>query len=274
MKNAVARLLISLFVVATAIGFSSPSWAWTVYMDFEGGAPGQSARGDTAFSEAFATTYSNERAFAGNQSGRMTVTGGTTAYGEWGGIRKLPAYPKEGEEMWLRAAVYFPTTFDYSANPWLKFLRIHTRSAAGSNEGYLDLYILNNGLFSYNNEVTGTVNNPLGVTLQKGKWETYEVYVKFSSVAGQGIYRVWQNGKLIHDNKSLKTLRSSSSSSDAVYIFTYWNGGAPKSQQAFVDDVVITTTRPSARDTAGNYMIGPAPYGAKRPAAPASLLIQ
>lgn len=243
-------------------------------MSFEDGAPGQSARGDTAFSDAMDTTYSNERTFAGNQSGRMTVTGGSTAYGEWGGIRSLPARPKEGEEMWLRAAIYFPTTFDYSANPWLKFLRIHTMSDARSNQGYLDLYILNNGKLSYNNEVTETVDYIASEPLQKGKWETYEVYVKFSSVAGQGMYRVWQNGKLVHENSSRKTLSGSTSYSDAVYIFTYWNGGAPKSQQAFVDDVVITTTRPSARDEKGNPMVGPAPYGAKRPSAPASLRIQ
>lgn len=243
-------------------------------MDFESGLPGATARGDAAFSDAMETKYSNERAFAGTQSARMSVTGGSTAFGEWGAIRNLPAKVKEGEELWFRVATYFPTTFNYTANPRLKFLRVHTMSDASANQGYIDLYILPNGKFSYDNEILNTVTFDLGAPVQKGKWETYEVYVKFSSVSGQGIFRVWQNGKLIHENKSWQTLRGSSSYSDRVHIFTYWNGGAPQSQSAFVDDVVITTTRPSARDSAGNYMIGTSPVNAKRPAAPTGLAVQ
>ncbi len=243
-------------------------------MDFESGLPGQSARGDAAFSDPMATTYSNERAFAGNQSARMAVTEGSTAFGEWGAIRNLPSRPKEGDEMWFRVAAYFPSTFDYTANPRLKFLRIHTMSDSASNEGYIDVYILPNGLFTYDTEILNYVTKDLGAPLQKGKWETYEVYVKFSSVSGQGIFRLWQNGKLIHENKQWKTLRSASSYSDRVHIFTYWNGGAPKSQSAFIDDVVIANTRPTARDAAGNYMIGPSRYGVKMPSPPASLRVQ
>ena len=38
---------------------------------------------------------------------------------------------------------------------------------------------------------------------------------------------------------------------------TNWNGGSPKAQTQYIDDVVITTNTPVQRDAAGNPMIGP-----------------
>lgn len=267
MKHIAARLFAFLFLAGT-LAFSVPSFAWTVHLGFDSGTLGQLAQGTGGFSESFATAYSNEAAYQSRQSAKMYVTAGSDGWGQWGAIHNLPARPKEGEEMWLRVASYFPSTFDYSANPHLKFLRIHTRSDAAENQGYLDLYIRNSGLLAYVNEPVGVITSEFGSQVQKGKWEIYEVYVKFSSVAGQGIFRVWQNGKLVHENRQWKTLSGSASYSDRIHIFTYWNGGAPKTQSAYIDDVVITTTQPSARDAGGNYMIGTTLYGAKVPSVP------
>ena len=191
--------------------------------------------------------------FDGARAVQMSIDKGSFGSGTWGANVNYPSLLGEGSEAWLRVATYFPANFMW-AQVKLKFLRFHTPS------GYVDTYILNNGQFSYDNEVAGTSTQakPIGQPVQKGKWETYEQYVKFSSVPGQGVYRLWQNGKLVYEDKTLRTLPNSSATSDMALIFTYWNQAAPQTQSMYIDDIVWTSTRPSCVDDHGNYMIGPA----------------
>jgi hypothetical protein len=249
--------------VATALfagilgGISTNATAWSMVADFEDGVVGQKAQGASAFSEGFsASKIVSDVVYDGGKAAILGITAGSDGWGEWGGRFVFPVKLYEGSEAWMRGSLYFPTTFNYTASPRLKFFRFHTA------EGHIDLYILPNGKLDYDNEVTHytTANNSslyFG-SIVKGTWQTYEVYVKFSSVPGQGIYRVWQNGKLVYEDKTQKTLQTTSSFSDFSYVFTYWNGNAPQTQSLYLDDVIITSDRPGCQDDHGNYFIGPA----------------
>lgn len=241
------------------------AFGWSLVGDFEGNAIGKPANGLTGLGEAFSkATVTSDRAFDGGKSAKMGIDAGSSGSSSWGGIMYHPVDLYEGSELWFRVSSYFPSSFIAVGNPRLKFLRVHTQTTAGGNDGYLDLYILPNGQFSHDNEIIGisTVNGVnrvyLGSPLKKDVWETYEVYVKFSSQPGSGIYRVWQNGNLIYENKTQKTLKTASSYSDRSHIFTYWNGDAPQTQYMYIDDLIITSERPTCQDSKGNNMIGPA----------------
>ena len=89
-----------------------------------------------------------------------------------------------------------------------------------------------------------------------GNWYALEMYVKFSSKPGQGIYRIWEDGNLIFEDKDTATFRNPTDVSTYVLIGNYWNGSGPKIQAPYVDDVVITNQKPSRIDANGNPMIG------------------
>lgn len=265
------RLLATVMLFSTMCCMNTVAFAWTQVGDFEGGVVGQPANGATGMNEAFSkSSISSDRAFDGTKSAKMGIDAGTTGSSSWGGIMYHPVNLYEGSEVWFRVSTNFPASFNLTGNPRLKFLRVHTLSSAGGNDGYLDLYILPQGGFSHDNELTGisTIEGvggaPFGKAIVKDVWESYEVYVKFSAQPGNGIFRAWQNGKLIYENKIQRTLSSSSSWSDRAHLFTYWNGNAPQTQSMYVDDVIITSDRPSCQDENGNYMIGPAKSSAPR----------
>lgn len=81
------------------------------------------------------------------------------------------------------------------------------------------------------------------------------MYVRLSTT--QPLFRIWKNGTLVIEDATTPTLGSSSDQADFSYVFTYWNGGSPQDQTAFVDELVYTTSRPSQHDASGNPMIGP-----------------
>ena len=181
--------------------------------------------------------------------------------------------------MWFRVRTFMPPGFDYTAEPRLKFLRIATKHSDGSGMGHNDIYLMPPGT---NPPLYWIYEGNVGVyqrggSLQfgnqsdqvlKGAWETYEFYVKFDTEpdrsankvgqgagSGQGRVKVWKNGKLLLDHGE-RTLKDANGYVGDSYIFTYWNKGSPATQEMYVDDVVITTDVPSARDSNGNPFIG------------------
>jgi hypothetical protein len=84
--------------------------------------------------------------------------------------------------------------------------------------------------------------------------------VKFDTVAvkngGQAEIRFWKNGALMADLTDRITMKTTASYSDQTNLFTYWNGGAPATEAMYVDDLVLTTDTPSAKDAAGHPYVG------------------
>jgi hypothetical protein len=184
---------------------------------------------------------------------------------------------KRGAEVWTRVSLFIPSSFNITTNTGvLKFMRVHTANSSGGNEGYHDLLISNPGTtqwdagvgnwtasYIYNYEgfakLIGVGTVPTNDAV-KGKWETYEIYVKLDSTSkdagGMGEVRIWKNNTLLLDRTNTATLVGSSSIADAFYLFTYWNGNAPATQSLYVDDVIVTSDTPANKDSAGHPFIG------------------
>lgn len=264
-----------LFILFSLLLCSMQLNAWTVTKDFEDGVIGEKAQSKDAFDGAAgASKYSDKLVVSGSHSVEVNIKAGDTGFGQWGGMLDFPSDLKDGDEIWFRGYYYFPLTFDFTATGMgLKTMRIHTANSNNQNEGYMDLLIddkivvwseVASSDFGANNpganetqvNASGFNRNYVGKTVPKGRWHVIEQYVKFASKPKAGIYRVWQDGKLVFQDLETYTLRSSTSKSDYIYMFTYWNGGAPKAQSAYVDHVVITSTRPDTTDSFGNPFIG------------------
>lgn len=238
--------------------------AWTIKANFNNGPLGEKAdKGGDGFSGAGGkSVYSNEEKFKGNVV-KLQIKKSETGYGNWGGEL---IYPKtfKGETIWFLVHTYIPQSFDhysYGEGNRLKFMRIHTLTADNQNIGYNDIYfdmksVENPFAYIYEGEhkwsiIGGTNNYPI-----KDSWESYEFAVTLDSksVADGGLaeVRFWKNGILLKHITDRITLKYDDAYSNRSLLFTYWNGGAPKDQYMYADEITITNETPSLRDE-NNY---------------------
>lgn len=240
---------------------------FTIIKNFNKGPAGSRAEdnGDDFNDAAGGSYYTADHSAEGGLAAELNIGAGQTAFGSWGGIVYPPSNLHKGTELWYRVKMYWPAGFNYNANPHLKFLRVHTRSDATSNEGYDDWYINPTGSANpfkviFEGEQVWTQFGSATDIIQFNTWETYEMYLYLDDVpvsqGGKARIRVWKNGKLLKDIINRKTLVSSGSYANGFYLFTYWNGSSPQTQKAYVDDMVITTQTPTARDAQGNPYVG------------------
>ena len=251
----------------------------TLGSKYEGNGSDQwtSASGDTLIDDTFV--------FEGKQSFKMHANKGTPnnggEYGTWGGIKELPTLLHKGDVIHLQVALYLPTTFDWTANPWLKFMRVPPTMASDgtTNHGYNDIYI-------YNQHVTPGQDGQLNsiyegaqvwasstAVLQKGSWQVAEFEVTFDDVSvdkgGQGRTRLWLwNGggsmTLTLDRTDSATLTDATDQVDGFYLFTYWNSGSEdgtyptQAQDCWADRIVIEKdmSKLVETDSHGNKVIG------------------
>lgn len=262
--------------------FSNQVSAWTIKTTFENGSAGDKAmlpNKDAFHGHANNSKYTTLKKLSGKQSGSVTSIGGDTTggFGKWGGSWKFDSNLKQGDEIWFRVWVYYPKDFDFSSSSseGMKFMRIHVTKQNGDNDGYHHNYISeggdvgklyigggvrgSDGKTIFENKTKAELRGPSNsgiVQITLGQWHAYEQYVRFDSTPGKGIRRTWYDGQLIMEDKQTATLGASTSYSDLVYMWTYWNGGAPKNQTAYIDDVIITSDQPSNSDSLGNRYIG------------------
>jgi hypothetical protein len=273
------KLAATVLAAVAATALTPRADAWTISQNFDSSAVGSSCGWDAGGG----STVSSTQAYSPKNSCQLTVTAGQTAYGMWGGVIAHPSNVQRGGQLWFRVRTFMPVGFNYNSTgegDHLKFFRFHTMSNSNSNEGYDDIYINPAGSnppfqFIYEGEQVwdyiGTLTGKLtGVLLGDnsdpivlGQWETYEYWVKFDTVSvqkgGQAEVRFWKNGALMADMTDRITLATTDGYSDQTNLFTYWNGGAPATEAMYVDDLVLTTDTPSAKDAAGNPYIGVGP---------------
>lgn len=266
-----------MLMLATSTGLQ----AWTERRDFNGGTLGEKvdlhAQGRTV--------YDNTHVLEGDMSAKLTAIEGETGYGNWGGYIAYPTPLQKGDEIWFRVNVYFPTGFDYRSygeGNRLKFLRFDTLSASGSNQGYNDIYIdkIDSSVpFKYIKEAGLVGWRNIGDLSQLPKfdrWEAYEFYVYFDNIpkaqGGHAIVRFWKNGRLLREITDVNTLNEANSISTRALLFTYWNGGSPKTQSMWVDSIVLTSDTPDRKDELGNHYIG-MPAINQRPLSPERIII-
>ena len=228
-----------------------------------------------------------DEAYGGSHGCRLSVVGGTDGWGTWGGAIRFPSKLVRGDQLWIRVRTKVPMDFDYGsygAGERLKFLRVHTAGEDGKHIGYDDLYIQREGSANPFNWIyeSEEIWSPVGETsdgIQRGTWETYEIYLKFDNVpqaaGGAARVRIWKNGRLLKDIQDRITLRTALAYADYFYFFTYWNGNAPKTQFMFTDDVIVQSAVPSARDAEGFAFIGTENEipDSQRPASPENLRV-
>jgi len=252
--------VLAVWLVTLFLAFPVTAHAWYTTADFETGGPADPAEGPEAFDTARDTTYlSNSYARNGTQSAEARIaTGGTSGMG---GTFFFDDNPGEGGELYFRAAFYFPAGFDLSATgAGLKLVRFEIKDASGANEGFHNVLVRPGGI-AVTSQVSGstlTGNNPvrtgLGGAFPVGRWVVVETYFRFSATGGT--WRIWRDGELVFNDERTHTLRTSASYALRALVFSYWNGGAPTSQSAYIDDCALTNETPSDRDSAGNPFIG------------------
>ncbi len=122
--------------------------------DFNNGVPGEQV---TEFSDASGHTYYDTTiVYDGANSAQMNIQQGADGWGLWGGRKQFPSELGEGDEVWVKVHTFFPTDFNIIADPFLKFLRFRVKTGSGTHLGYVDLYIMNDGSYRYQNELSTT----------------------------------------------------------------------------------------------------------------------
>jgi hypothetical protein len=262
---------ITLVCIASFL-YSAQVSAWTKTFDWEGFP--NASRDNAGMALMRNAETSNKYAHSGNMSLEIGVVKGDSKFGGSFGLppkavdgpsgerwaeMSLPDI-KEGDEFWYRIWYYFPTGYDFTtdSSQGLKMSRIRTQGSGGGFEGSIDI-LIDSGITLGNeikNALPSSQRNSQGSMVPRGKWHAIESYTKFSSVPGKSIRRVWQDGKLIFEDKQSPTLKTSKSTAAQMFLFTYWNGSAPKTQQCYMDDMVFTTDTPTNKDSSGNSYIG------------------
>lgn len=243
---------------------------------FEGGIAGQSpTQGPTGFDgEGSQNEYSTRQVHSGELAARMSKYPGVSTF-SFGGRFNYDEPLVAGDEVWWRAAVYFPTQEDHNANPRLKFFRImRLHHSDGSGWGYVDWYINNNGTHRYIYEPSGvrvdtgeqilaqTLAGPVNFGVAgdpdsaviPGEWAEWQMHVRLhaypADTDAEGAFvRFYKNGQLIHERSDIPTLLDDSGDGPFAPIglfMTYWNGvdtQFPPEGAWYVDDFTVAVSR-------------------------------
>ncbi|MFT5548317.1 MAG: hypothetical protein ACI9CO_000231 [Candidatus Azotimanducaceae bacterium] len=241
----------------------------------------QQAGEESFTSDAHLTKYTSKESYGGGRAYEMTALQGKTGFGHFGGIVNFTQCGHaggrvlvKGEEIWIRFRIKFPRDFQFNSNGRNKFLRLrtfHDENGTPVSEGYNDLYIdgppgtephKGRAPFQYIFEGAAKWYRLTDAPFfEMGKWETIEYHIRLDdqkgTEGGNSMMRVWLNGNLIGETNDRNTLKTPESYINSLYFFTYWdNEGADKTQTLWVDDLVITSDRPSEVDANGNPFIG------------------
>ena len=218
--------------------------------------------------------FSKENAESGSQSAKLSWQQGTSGYATANGEFYYPTVVGKGSELWIRAYYYFKSPWSWSTpgGSVIKILRSAVKTSGGANAGMLSVFSNTRGQITLSDELltTNITEFPTGTYFDIDKWQCIEMYIYFSDT--NPIFRIWKNGVLVVEDRTKRTLRSST---DVAHMTTmhYWNGMAPQNQTEYVDNFIITTDRPAKRDANGNYMIGPVD-GTVAPGTPQALMVR
>src|SRR5690606_4330165 len=184
------------------------------YDGFESYEPEESLSSNNPFGAAGRTRATDTVAHTGQMAARMEIRpeddGG---FGQWGGILSLPDVGVGGS-VWVRLWAQWPSEFEFSASPWMKFIRLHNISAEGENAGYNDLYVDQADgpdsvlrIIKEGHDVWEVYDGP---ALPRDQWERYEVQIVVDHVpvddGGQARFRVWRDDELIFDRTDVPTI--------------------------------------------------------------------
>jgi len=238
---------------------------WMRLSDFETGTPealADDTDGDLSGSDyAFAQTlFSNDNPHSGRQSARATLLEGTGGWGDWGMFWRIPNV-HEGEEFWYRVWIHMTTDWQFGSSNAIKGLRVYHESSSGG--GSFDIYPKSSHVLTENwIDLSGFYTNNTRESMQSPSpvngWEAFEMYIKCSSIPGEGVYRAWRNGVLWFEDTETITIRDSGGRLVRTQLLTHYDNDTPSplDQSIWIDDVVLTNRPPNNFDAHGNAFIG------------------
>ncbi|WP_196159518.1 hypothetical protein [Reinekea sp. G2M2-21] len=241
-----------------------PVYAWTINADFDDGNLGARAdQGNDGFhGDGSETLYSNAQKLKGN-SASISIEQGEEGFGSWGGAFNFPEALGKGDTLWLQVHAYYPKGYDnysYSAGGRLKFLRIHTVDSSGSHCCYNDIYWEGSDsstplAFIFEGQDEWKQIGGMDDHINFDVWESYQIVTTFDTIpvdqGGLAEVRFYKNDQLIGKVTDSKTLNADNHTADFTFLFTYWNGGSPKTQTMWVDEITLTNETPPTLDSEG-----------------------
>lgn len=226
--------------------------AWEVVRNFNAGTSGLGVQGQVDGLDDIAgmSTYSTEQSFEGGKSCKMTITGGTDGFGNWGGTIAFPADIAKGSDYWLDLYAFLPTGFNIltPTNGSLKFIRLRQTTAAAGHVGYFDLSLVDDIPLDtaaqyrmIKEDTSGWVYSGAAGLLTRNVWHRVSLHVVFDNVlqssGGTARVRVWQDGVRLVDNSNIRTMLNATDLVKSLYLFTYWNGNSPQTQSLYLDNI-------------------------------------
>jgi len=285
-KTKAIIIFLTIFFGGVFLAHDSLAWTWTA--DFETGMIGSRAGGSPCsgspvtctghgISNPYSdSTFDNTYAYSGTKSMKTHFIAGSAGSDTTGGEINYPTQLSSGSEIWGRFYLYTPSPPAWQWNSIVKVFRL-----AHLPGGYISIFnYYGSNSIALSNELDAQVNHEraTGYQFDYNKWQCLEMYIKFSKT--NGIIRIWKDGILIREENQTRTtdnppfyhgyqtISSDSDLANYALVWTYWNNGAPQNQDAWVDDIVITTDTPTNRDAYGHPMIGPADWGGSDNQAP------
>ncbi len=250
------RMFLSALLVAVLLPLKPHAWELT--RNFNAGKIGDHAdHVPDGFDEAGGHSYySDEQVAEGRAAAILNTVSGSSGWATWGGVIKFPTNLYAGDELWFQVWLYVPSDFQLTTDQGsLKFIRFKGKRADGKGDGMIDIQLRDQGsgkeAFRMIREVAtdgGWHYFGNASDFKRDKWHKFNVHLVVDHIAqsngGRSFVRVWFNDELVVDAKSMRTLASEGAYLDYLYLFTYWNGGAPKDQHLWVDDIRIASKQP------------------------------
>ncbi|ABQ26511.1 heparin lyase I family protein [Geotalea uraniireducens] len=248
------RKMVTVLVSIACLSVAGQAFAWTKTVNFDNGTNGALANGAVGFDYAGSkTTISGDMAVSGAKSAKMVWAKGDPGWNLQHGEINFPAPVKNGGEVWIRGYYYFANPWSFLSNngdySGIKIMRLATDVG-----GWHSIFSVFSPNISASNEME-QVQIDTSAPFIIGAWQSLEMYLKLSPT--QGIFRIWQNGKLVFEDLNHKTITSSNGYVSMASVMSVWNNNVGQSQTQYVDEFVITTDRPAQVDSKGNPMIGP-----------------
>ena len=244
---------------------ASPAWCWTKEITAEQGTVGDRAQGANFWTEAGTeVTISNTVAHNGSKSIRVRWLAGTDDnFSTAGTYYQMPASIPNGGEVWFRSWAYYPTEFTFcDTGDNVKQMRIgYSNSTAGTKYVSILAHQHASGALMGDSEGPGDGwRTSFLDPVPRNTWICLEMYLKVAYPGSNtGIVRIWKDGVLVLERVNVPTVETNGTPS-FILSCGVWNRGPCATQYQYWDDTIITSDRPTARDAAGNYMIGTGSY--------------
>lgn len=224
-----------------------PEWRWC-----DGFESGDSLTVNYQDVSANGMTVVAGEAFEGTHSLRQTYTTGQVDAG-WIIRVSDSGFP---DHVFMRWYHKFETGFS-GFPPKMARIRYRLRSGDWSSPYAVHCWLETDGVLALDVEATNSTQAnsvgwlPIARTAftfadprNIGRWICFEMEVKLNTPgAADGLYRLWADDSLIAERTAVDLRGSLTNKINEMMLDCYWNGGSPKAQSRYYDNLVISTQK-------------------------------